>query len=84
MPHAHFSGVVGSSSGSLGFHLKEIIKLMLESLFSTIWRQGLMSTVGVVDLKIEGRWCFICGGHILKICSSVFCLWLFIILSCSL
>ena len=35
----------------------------------------------------EDRWkvFFMCGGHILKICSSVFvCLWLFIILLCSL
>ena len=63
-PHVQFSVISLGMMGSLWLLLNESVKSKLFSLFSLICLQGLMSVVGMGDLRIEGKTVCTSGGLI--------------------
>ena len=63
-PHVQFSVISLGMMGSLWLLLNESVKSKLFSLFSLICLQGLMSVVGMGDLRTDGKNVCTSGGLI--------------------
>ena len=69
-PQVHVSVISFGIIGSLWLLLKASVKSKLLSLFSLICLQGLISVVGMGELRIEGKTVLTSGGHMWYISSG--------------